>query len=111
MAVDSAMHLSRLGLAGLALPLLALTARAQENYEIQVYPSKTADPKTTLFELHSNFTGSGTLARAPDEATACSASCKRVFGSLSSTALGNCASLGVKIRAMTVSAAENPPSR
>ncbi len=32
---------------------------AQENYEIQVYPSKTADKKTTLFELHSNFTGSG----------------------------------------------------
>lgn len=32
---------------------------AQENYEVQVYPSKTADPRTTLFELHSNFTGSG----------------------------------------------------
>jgi hypothetical protein len=33
--------------------------RAQENYEIQVYPSKTADRGTTLFELHSNFTGVG----------------------------------------------------
>jgi hypothetical protein len=46
----------------LVLPLAALLAsplRAQENYEIQVYPSKTADPHTTLFELHSNFTGSG----------------------------------------------------
>ena len=26
-----------------------------------IYPSKTADPKTTLFELHSNWTGSGSL--------------------------------------------------
>ena len=32
---------------------------AQENYEIQVYPSKTADKGVTLFELHSNFTGAG----------------------------------------------------
>lgn len=32
---------------------------AQENYEIQVYPSQTADKGTTLFELHSNFTGMG----------------------------------------------------
>ena len=38
----------------------AAPAMAQENYEIQVYPSKTADPKSTLFELHSNFTGTGT---------------------------------------------------
>jgi hypothetical protein len=42
-------------LAGLAAP----PAAAQENYEIQVYPSKTADPGTTLFELHSNYTGAG----------------------------------------------------
>jgi hypothetical protein len=35
---------------------------AQENYEIQVYPSATAAPHTTLFELHSNFTGSGSQA-------------------------------------------------
>lgn len=46
-----------------ALPLLAGVARAQENYEIQVYPSATAAPHTTLFELHSNWTGSGTRAR------------------------------------------------
>ena len=32
---------------------------AQENYEIQVYPSETAEKGTTLFELHSNFTGRG----------------------------------------------------
>ena len=42
----------------------ATLARAQANYEIQVYPSKTADPHTTLFELHSNVTGSGTTSRS-----------------------------------------------
>ena len=49
-----------------ALTLCAFTASpafAQANYEIQVYPSKTADPKSTLFELHSNFTGTGTKSR------------------------------------------------
>lgn len=44
-----------------AATLAAAPALAQENYEIQVYPSRTADPRTTLFELHSNFTGSGTV--------------------------------------------------
>lgn len=38
---------------------VAAPLRAQENYEVQVYPSKTADAHTTLFELHSNFVGSG----------------------------------------------------
>ncbi len=47
----------------LALPPRAPLA-AQENYEIQVYPSKTADPRTTLFELHSNFTGVGSTMTA-----------------------------------------------
>jgi hypothetical protein len=42
---------------GALLPACALSAQA--NFEIQVYPSKTADKNTTLFELHSNFTGSG----------------------------------------------------
>lgn len=42
-----------------AVAVCAAPALAQENYEIQVYPSQTADPHTTLFELHSNFTGSG----------------------------------------------------
>jgi hypothetical protein len=41
----------------LAAPFSRLTA--QENYEIQVYPSETADRGKTLFELHSNFTGAG----------------------------------------------------
>ena len=44
---------------GSLFALLASPLAAQENYEVQVYPSKTADPRTTLFELHSNFTGSG----------------------------------------------------
>jgi len=34
-------------------------ARAQDNYEIQVYPSETMAPKTLLVELHSNFTVQG----------------------------------------------------
>ncbi len=40
------------------LPLAQL--RAQANYEIQVYPSETAEKNPTYFDLHSNFTGSGT---------------------------------------------------
>ena len=32
---------------------------AQENYEIQVYGSKTMEKRNTIFELHSNFTFSG----------------------------------------------------
>lgn len=35
-------------------------ARAQDNYEIQVYPSETVAPQTLLTELHSNFTAEGT---------------------------------------------------
>lgn len=43
----------------LAALLVAVRLNAQENYEIQVYPSETADRKTTIFELHSNWTGAG----------------------------------------------------
>src|SRR5436190_24350114 len=32
---------------------------AQGNYEIQVYASPTVAPKTTMFELHSNYTFDG----------------------------------------------------
>ena len=35
------------------------SARAQDNYEIQVYGSDTVAPKTTMVELHSNFTIDG----------------------------------------------------
>src|ERR1700685_1619693 len=34
-------------------------AKAQDNYEIQVYGSDTVAPKTTMVELHSNFTVEG----------------------------------------------------
>jgi hypothetical protein len=39
--------------------LFATTARAQGNYEIQVYGSDTVAPKTLMAELHSNFTPEG----------------------------------------------------
>ncbi len=39
--------------------VLCLKARAQGNYEIQVYGSDTVAPKNTMFELHSNFTAEG----------------------------------------------------
>src|SRR4029077_17297649 len=35
------------------------SARAQENYEIQVYPYDTVEPGHTMIELHSNFTFQG----------------------------------------------------
>lgn len=38
-------------------------ASAQQNYEIQVYPSETADKGKTLFELHSNYTSMGSIFR------------------------------------------------
>jgi hypothetical protein len=42
--------------------LTAGDARAQDNYEIQVYPSETMAPDTLLVELHSNFTVEGSTA-------------------------------------------------
>ena len=34
-------------------------AKAQDNYEIQVYGSETVDPGRTMVELHSNYTANG----------------------------------------------------
>jgi len=45
-------------LLALAIPL----AHAQGNYEIQVYGSDTVAPRTTMVELHSNYTAVGHLA-------------------------------------------------
>ena len=43
-----------------ALILLCATAAwAQGNYEIQVYGAATQEPRSTMFELHSNFTADG----------------------------------------------------
>lgn len=43
----------------LALSLFACMADAQGNYEIQIYGSDTVAPGTTMVELHSNLTVSG----------------------------------------------------
>ena len=39
--------------------LLTFTARAQDNYEIQVYSYETVAPRSTMVEIHSNFTVNG----------------------------------------------------
>jgi len=53
----------RLGFAAIflfaALALAAAPARAQDNYEIQVYDAETVAPGHTMVELHSNFTIDG----------------------------------------------------
>ena len=46
-------------IAMLALASLPASARAQGNYEIQVYGSETVPPKNLMVELHSNFTPEG----------------------------------------------------
>ena len=47
-------------LSSLALLIAGLpSARAQDNYEIQVYGSETVAPANTMVELHSNFTAEG----------------------------------------------------
>jgi len=46
-------------LACLLVASRAFTLRAQDNYEIQVYEAETLAPRTTMIELHSNFTLDG----------------------------------------------------
>jgi len=46
----------------LALATLAPFIRAQDNYEIQVYGSDTVAPRSTMVEIHSNFTFEGSKA-------------------------------------------------
>jgi hypothetical protein len=54
------MKISPLYVLALLFPLAALTlARAQDNYEIQVYGADTVPPASTMVELHSNFTAEG----------------------------------------------------
>lgn len=36
--------------------IFSINIFAQDNYEIQVYGSQTQAPKSTIFELHSNYT-------------------------------------------------------
>ena len=52
-----------LGAAAL-LATAASLAHAQENYEIQVYPSATVGRGVTMFELHSNYTITGSKGRS-----------------------------------------------
>jgi len=55
----------------LVLGFLALRpAKAQDNYEIQVYGSDTVAPKTTMLELHSNFTAEGSCPEPGSRFTA-----------------------------------------
>lgn len=57
---------SRLALLALfAALILAPFARAQDNYEIQVYGSDTVPPRSTMVEIHSNFAVDGSKT-APD---------------------------------------------
>ena len=42
-----------------SLLITCAMACAQDNYEIQVYGSETVAPKSTMFELHSNYTFEG----------------------------------------------------
>src|SRR5262245_11006203 len=44
---------------GAALLFVCHCLVAQDNYEIQVYPSETVPPGHTMVEVHSNFTISG----------------------------------------------------
>lgn len=51
-------HRSRIALL-LSMLLCATVARAQGNYEIQVYGADTVPPKNLMVELHSNYTPEG----------------------------------------------------
>ena len=51
--------MKRLLPAVLLLATVATAAQAQGNYEIQVYAADTVAPRTTMVELHSNFTADG----------------------------------------------------
>jgi len=50
--------LSRFGIV-LLLTCIAPSVHAQDNYEIQVYGSDTVAPRSTMVEIHSNFTVEG----------------------------------------------------
>jgi hypothetical protein len=58
-------HLVAALVTSLALAPLA-SARAQDNYEIQVYPSETVEKGITMFEFHTNYTAEGRTVTTPD---------------------------------------------
>ena len=63
LSISTTTILRRLARTTLVLAVLPIAgdklARAQNNYEIQVYGSDTVAPRTTMLELHSNFTAEG----------------------------------------------------
>lgn len=52
-------RLAALALAAVGAVGAGTAARAQDNYEIQVYAAETVAPGVTMFELHSNYTFRG----------------------------------------------------
>jgi hypothetical protein len=58
-------HLVAALIAALALAPVA-SAHAQDNYEIQVYPSETVEKGVTMFEFHTNYTAEGRTTITPD---------------------------------------------
>ena len=52
-------HTMALGASALVLALVAIVARGQDNFEIQVYGSETLAPRESMVELHSNYTLEG----------------------------------------------------
>ena len=54
-------------LASLLVAFAPASLRAQENYEIQVYPSETMPKGVTMFELHSNYTLKGSRISSSPE--------------------------------------------
>src|SRR5258708_10214596 len=64
MRLRTAFSIASCLLGGTALPL---PASAQGNYEIQVYPYETVEPRHTMGELHSNFTFQG--SKSTDDGT------------------------------------------
>ena len=59
MARQSIVRRCVLALSGLSLLVIASNARAQDNYEIQVYGYELVPPRHTMVEVHSNFTLDG----------------------------------------------------
>jgi hypothetical protein len=53
------MHLGRILAISMFTVIVAAASFAQDNYEIQVYASELVPPRTTMVEIHSNFTVNG----------------------------------------------------
>jgi hypothetical protein len=50
--MDKRTHTMPLGASALVLALIAIAARGQDNFEIQVYGSETLAPRESMIELH-----------------------------------------------------------